>query len=156
MADNFGLKIGIDGEKQFKQSLADINSSFKVLGSEMKLATSQFDKNEQSVKALTAKNDVLAKQIDTQKSKVQTLRDALKNMPKVRMDYRLSFLRRQKRFAGFTECLCSVKLFVLLQIFLQTMVFTPLPEKQSGRQAPLRASLQMKSIKALLFCISAP
>lgn len=37
MADNFGLKIGIDGEKEFKNSLRDINQSFKVLGSEMKL-----------------------------------------------------------------------------------------------------------------------
>ena len=40
MADNFGLKIGIEGEKQFKQALADINQSFKVLGSEMQLVTS--------------------------------------------------------------------------------------------------------------------
>ena len=37
MADNFGLKIGLEGEKEFKKALADINSSFKVLGSEMKL-----------------------------------------------------------------------------------------------------------------------
>ncbi len=49
MADNFGLKIGIEGEKQFKQALADINQSFKVLGSEMQLVTSQFDKNDQSI-----------------------------------------------------------------------------------------------------------
>ena len=43
MAEKFGLKIGLEGEKEFKQSLADINSSFKVLGSEMKLVESQFD-----------------------------------------------------------------------------------------------------------------
>ena len=40
MADNFGLKIGVEGEREFKKSLSDINSSFKVLSSEMKLATS--------------------------------------------------------------------------------------------------------------------
>lgn len=39
MADNFGLKIGLEGEKEFKKALADINSSFKVLGSEMKLVS---------------------------------------------------------------------------------------------------------------------
>ena len=33
----------------------------------MKLATSQFDKNESSVQSLTSKNEVLAKQIDAQK-----------------------------------------------------------------------------------------
>ena len=30
MADNFGLKIGIEGEKEFKNALRDINQSFKV------------------------------------------------------------------------------------------------------------------------------
>ncbi len=79
MADNFGLKIGVEGEKEFKKALADINQSFKVLGSEMKLATSQFDKNESSVESLTAKNEVLTKQIDAQKGKIETLRSALQN-----------------------------------------------------------------------------
>ena len=46
MADSFGLKLGIEGEKEFKKSLAEINQSFKVLGSEMKLVSSQFDKND--------------------------------------------------------------------------------------------------------------
>ena len=36
MADNFGLKIGVEGEKEFKKALAEINQNFKVLGSEMK------------------------------------------------------------------------------------------------------------------------
>lgn len=79
MADNFGLKIGVEGEKEFKKALSDINSQFKVLGSEMKLATSQFDKNESSVESLTSKNEVLTKQIDAQKDKIETLRKALEN-----------------------------------------------------------------------------
>ncbi|MEA4824063.1 MAG: phage tail protein [Clostridiaceae bacterium] len=77
--NNFGLKIGVEGEKEFKKALSDINQSFKVLGSEMALATSQFDKNEQSVQSLTAKNEVLTKQIDAQKDKIETLRKALQN-----------------------------------------------------------------------------
>ena len=52
MADSFGLKIGLEGKKEFKKALADINRAFKVLGSEMKPATSQFDKNDKSVEAL--------------------------------------------------------------------------------------------------------
>lgn len=31
MPENFGLKIGLEGEKEFKKSLAEINNSFKVL-----------------------------------------------------------------------------------------------------------------------------
>lgn len=79
MADNFGLKIGIEGEKEFKKALSEINQSFKVLGSEMKLVSSQFDKNDKSVQALSARNTVLNKEIEAQKNKVETLRAALQN-----------------------------------------------------------------------------
>jgi len=79
MAENFGLKIGLEGEKEFKSALAEINNSFKVLGSEMKLVDSQFDKNENSVESLTAKNEVLEKSIEAQKSKIEVLKNALNN-----------------------------------------------------------------------------
>lgn len=76
---DFGLKIGIDGEKQFKQALREIGQSFKVLGSEMTLAASQFDKNDKSVAALTARNTILDKSISSQKDKIETLKAALDN-----------------------------------------------------------------------------
>lgn len=79
MADNFGLKIGIEGEKEFKNSLREINQNFKVLGSEMNLVTSQFDKQDKSIQAVTARNEVLNKEIDAQKDKITTLESALKN-----------------------------------------------------------------------------
>lgn len=79
MADDFGLKIGLEGEKEFKKALSEINQSFKVLGSEMKLVSSQFDKNDQSVEGLTARNTVLNKEIEAQKQKIETLKKALEN-----------------------------------------------------------------------------
>ena len=79
MADNFGLKIGIEGEKEFKNAIREINQSFKVLGSEMNLVASQFDKQDQSVEAITARNRVLNKEIDAQKEKISTLEKALAN-----------------------------------------------------------------------------
>lgn len=79
MADNFGLKIGVEGEKEFKKALAEINQNFKVLGSEMKLVPSQFDKNDKSVDALTAQNQALSKEIDEQKNKIELLKQALDN-----------------------------------------------------------------------------
>ena len=45
----------------------------------MKLVESQFSSQDKSVEALTARNDVLNKNIDTQKSKIETLRSALEN-----------------------------------------------------------------------------
>lgn len=79
MTDSFGLKIGLEGEKEFKKALSEINQSFKVLGSEMKVVSSQFDKNDNSVQALTARNQVLNKEIEAQKQKIETLRAALAN-----------------------------------------------------------------------------
>ncbi len=78
MAD-IGIKLGVKGEKEFKRSLSDINSQFKVLGSEMKLVSSQFDAGEKSIESYSAKNEVLGKQIETQKNKIETLKKALEN-----------------------------------------------------------------------------
>lgn len=79
MADNFGLKIGVEGEKEFKKALSEINGTMKVLGSEMKLVESSFDKQDKSVQALTSRNEVLNKNIEAQKQKIETLRSALEN-----------------------------------------------------------------------------
>ena len=79
MADKFGLKIGLEGEREFKKALADINRSFRVLGSEMKLVESQFGKNDQSLEGSAAKQRLLNKEIDAQKDKINTLKAALEN-----------------------------------------------------------------------------
>jgi phage-related protein len=79
MASDIGVKIGVEGDKVFKQSLAEINQAFKVLGSEMQLVTSQFDKNDKSAQALTSRNTVLNKEIEAQKDKIATLKAALDN-----------------------------------------------------------------------------
>ena len=79
MANDFGLRIGVEGESDFKRALYEINQTFKVLGSEMTLVTSQFDKNDSSVQALTSRNTVLNREIDAQKGKIETLRFALEN-----------------------------------------------------------------------------
>ena len=59
MSDSFGLKLGIEGEKEFKSALKDINSTFKVLGSELTLVSSQFDKQDRSVEAVSPRSRVL-------------------------------------------------------------------------------------------------
>ena len=79
MSDQFGIKIGIEGEKEFKAALREIDANFKVLSSEMKLTQSQFDKNDQSMAALTARNQVLNKEIDAQKDRLKLLKEALQN-----------------------------------------------------------------------------
>ena len=62
-AYDIGPRIGIDGEKAFNASLAAIKSNVKNLGSEMKLLTAQFGDNNNSLEAMSAKNEVLRKTI---------------------------------------------------------------------------------------------
>lgn len=71
-------KVAMSGEKEYRQALSEINSGLKVLSSEMKLTAEQFANNADSMEALTAKGDVLERQILSQKEKVETLQEALK------------------------------------------------------------------------------
>ena len=48
----------LDGEKEYKAALSEINSALKVLNSEMKLTKEQFSDQADSVEALTAEHDV--------------------------------------------------------------------------------------------------
>ncbi len=77
MASQIGLKIGIDGESEFRKAIGQINDSFKTLKSEMNTITSAFDKNDKSQEKLTKQSEVLAKQIELQKKKIEECNAAL-------------------------------------------------------------------------------
>lgn len=77
MSVDIGPKIGIDGEKEFRQQLTNINQQIRTLGSEMKAVTSAFDEGDRSEEALAAQTDVLNRQIDAQRQKLQQLQKGL-------------------------------------------------------------------------------
>lgn len=72
-------RFELDGEREYKAAVSEINASLRVLNSEMKLVSEQFKNNDKSVEALTASSDVLSRQILTQKEKIEALQAALKN-----------------------------------------------------------------------------
>ena len=72
-------RFKLDGEKEYKQAIASINSDLRVLNSEMKLVSAQFEENADSTEALTQKGEVLEKQLAAQKNKVDALKAALNN-----------------------------------------------------------------------------
>ena len=74
-----GIRLGIEGEREFKKGLKDINDTMKVLGSEMTLVSSKFDKQDKSVAALNARNSVLNAAINEQRNKIDLLQKALAN-----------------------------------------------------------------------------
>lgn len=72
-------KIQLDGEKEFRSAVTNINSDLRVLNSQMKLTSEQYADTAGSTKALTAQNEVLNQKMDAQRQKIETLRAALKN-----------------------------------------------------------------------------
>lgn len=77
MAYDIGPRIGIEGEKEYRDALNKINTNLKTLGTEMSTVTSQFAKGDKSMDAVTAQNKVLNKQITEQKQKLSELQKGL-------------------------------------------------------------------------------
>lgn len=75
---NIKTKFSVEGEKEYKQALTDINSGLKVLGSEMKVVKERYAGAENSTEALAEKSDVLSRKLLSQKEKVETLEKALR------------------------------------------------------------------------------
>ena len=55
---SFGGTVKLTGESEYRSALKEITSNLKVLNSEMKTITSQYDKNDKSVENLSQQNDV--------------------------------------------------------------------------------------------------
>lgn len=75
---NIGPKIGIEGEREFRQQLKNINDSYKALEAETRAVTSAFEASGDEQGKLEATSKQLQKQIDLQKEKMALLQDAVK------------------------------------------------------------------------------
>ena len=80
-------KVAIDGEKEYKESLKNINSALGTLKSELKLVESQYAGQPDSYAALSAKGDVLSRMYDQQKEKVKAAAEQLEKAKKAQSDY---------------------------------------------------------------------
>lgn len=74
-----GARVKIEGEREYKKAIEELNRGNRVLGSEMKKLQAEYKDNADSMEFLRKKGDLLERQLLQQKDKVQTLRDALKN-----------------------------------------------------------------------------
>lgn len=70
----FGGAVKLTGESEYRKALKNITQNLREVSSEMKLVSAQYDKNDTSTQALTAKTDVLNKKLDQQKDKVALLK----------------------------------------------------------------------------------
>lgn len=77
MAADIGPKIGIDGEKEFRESLRAMGQQLKTLGTEMKAVTSAFDVDNDSQKKLASQSDILSRQLEVQQQRLGEVQKAL-------------------------------------------------------------------------------
>ena len=75
-------RVEFDGEKEYKQALSELNRGNKVLASEMRKLQAEYKGNADSVDFLNKKSDLLQRQLQQQKDKVNTLREAVANAGK--------------------------------------------------------------------------
>lgn len=75
----FGGKIKLEGEREYRQAISQINSDLKVFSSEIGKLTAEFGKNDTSTKGLTERNKILTEQIEKQKEKIATLKGAVED-----------------------------------------------------------------------------
>lgn len=75
--NTIGGKIVLEGEKEYRQALQSISSDQKELRSEMRLCSSEFAGQQNHIQALSAKHEILAKQIASQKEKIEVYTKAV-------------------------------------------------------------------------------
>lgn len=74
---NVNTRFTISNEKEYKDAISRIGDSMRVLNSEMRKVESAYARDADSMEALTAKNEVLTKQIEKQKEKIEITKQAL-------------------------------------------------------------------------------
>lgn len=73
-----GGTIKLQGESEYRRALNQIKQNLREVASEMKIVTSTYDKNDDSIKALTAKQEVLQKRLSEQKDKLNLVTEHYK------------------------------------------------------------------------------
>ena len=73
MADTIGIKIGIDGEKEFKNALTAINAQLKTFSAEMYSSVTSMTGMADKETLVANKSEILTKQIAATQQKIELL-----------------------------------------------------------------------------------
>lgn len=80
MASAISVALGVDGAKQFKESMQQSNAAIKELASELKLTSAEFGDAAKSQEALVEQNDILERTISTLNEKLAAQEEALQSI----------------------------------------------------------------------------
>lgn len=75
-----GAKVVLDGEKEYKQALQELNAGNRTLATEMKKLQAEYKGQTNSTEYLAKAGELLERKLLQQKDKVATLRDAVKEL----------------------------------------------------------------------------
>ena len=99
MAGNkrIGAIIALDGEKEFKQAVSNVNAELKNLKAQTSYVKEEFKDQANSLAALEKKNELFIKTLDAQNRKQQEVEKGLKNSKKAYGEFgeKLEKLRKQ-------------------------------------------------------------
>lgn len=85
------LKIKLDGEKEYKAAVSEINATLRRLDSELKKTDAQFADNADSIEALSQKHGTLSEKVTAQEKKVDELRKAFSKAEEIQKAANKSF-----------------------------------------------------------------
>ena len=74
MANDIGIRIGVDGEKEFKPALSAINAQLKNLSSEMKATVTSMTGMDSAESRSAKKADILGRSIEATRQKIDMIR----------------------------------------------------------------------------------
>ena len=77
-----GARVELDGEKEYKQALQELNTGNKTLASEMRKLQAEYKGNTESTEYLTKAGEILERQLLQQQDKVKKLQEAVAHAAK--------------------------------------------------------------------------
>lgn len=78
----YGGVIKLTGESEYRKALSQITKNLTLVSSEMKIVNATFDKSDNSIEALTSRNENLNDKLAEQKDRVNVLEKALEDAKK--------------------------------------------------------------------------
>lgn len=72
-------RLAVDGEREFKKAMSEVNTTMRTLKSELELVDAQFKGQANTMEALRKKQEILKAQYDQQRESVKALEKAVKD-----------------------------------------------------------------------------
>lgn len=72
-------RLAVDGEREFKKAMSEVNTTMRTLKSELELVDAQFKGQANTMEALRKKQEILKTQYDQQRESVKALEKAVKD-----------------------------------------------------------------------------